>query len=66
MPFRLRGPYLACMLIAWIPILVAIVGLLIYALSTNPKASEAGRLLLFFCGTFVTVWTLSRGTVKLL
>lgn len=40
------------MLIA-IPLLIAIVGLLLWALSSNPKVAEAGRIL-FFCGAFVT------------
>lgn len=54
------------MLIALVPLLVAIVGLLIYALSpAGSKFTEIGRIL-FFCGTFVLVWTLAGRTVKLL
>jgi Na+/phosphate symporter len=31
-------------------LLVAVVGLLMYALSANPKLQEVGRIM-FFCGT---------------
>ncbi len=44
--------------IFWLPLLVAIVGLLVYILAANPKASELGRLM-FFCGVLVV--TLAYG-----
>jgi hypothetical protein len=53
------------MLITIIPLLVALVGLLMYALAANPKLGEVGRLL-FFVGALVTVSVVSRGTVRLL
>ena len=43
---------------AWLPVLAAIVGLLLYALATNPRAMEIGRLL-FFAGLFT--WLLHTG-----
>lgn len=57
----LGGCLLEGMLIA-IPLLIAILGLLMWALSANPKVAEAGRIL-FFCGAFVT--TLQLGHQKL-
>lgn len=36
------------------PVLIAIVGLLLYALASNPKISEIGRIL-FFAGTLATL-----------
>jgi len=52
------------MLIAWLPLLVAIAGLLLYALANNPKVAEAGRLA-FACGLLVTLFALARATVRL-
>ncbi len=34
------------------PLLVLIIGLLMYALAINPKVQELGRIM-FFCGLFV-------------
>ena len=39
-------------MIILLPLLVAVVGLLMYALSANPKLQEVGRLM-FFAGLFV-------------
>ena len=36
-------------MIVFLPLLVALVGVLVYALSTNPKVAEMGRIA-FFCG----------------
>lgn len=47
-----------------LPAAVAIVGLLVYVLSSNPKASELGRILLF-CGVLVLLFVLARDVVKL-
>lgn len=46
------------MLTILLPLLVAVLGVLMYALCTNPKLIEIGRIL-FFCGALVTVWVLS-------
>ncbi len=40
-----------------ISIIVAVVGLITYALSTNGKVAEIGRIL-FFCGTLVSLFVL--------
>jgi hypothetical protein len=56
---------LGWMLIAIIPALVLVVGLLIYALSTNAKVSAIG-FAMFQCGLLVTLFVLARTTVKLL
>lgn len=39
-------------MIIFLPLLVAVIGLLMYALCSNPKLQEVGRIM-FFCGTFV-------------
>jgi len=52
------------MLVAIYPLAIAIAGLLVWLLATNPKASEAGRLL-FFCGAFVLTTTLANNTFQL-
>lgn len=48
--------------ITLIPILVCIVGLLMYILLSNPKAQELGRIM-FFCGLLVVLWTAPHGSV---
>ena len=40
------------------PVLIAVVGLLLWALVPNSKVSEAGRIL-FFCGALVATERLS-------
>lgn len=52
------------MLIAIIPVIVCLLGLLLYALASNPKVAELGRLA-FVCGLFVTVYVASRQTLRL-
>lgn len=47
---------------AIVPIVVLIVGLLAWVLSSNPKVAEAGRIL-FWVGCFFTVAALSRVTL---
>jgi Na+/phosphate symporter len=49
----------------YIPLLIAIVGALLYALSTNAKVQEMGRLG-FFAGLFVTLLQLQGHVIKLL
>jgi len=52
------------MLIAIIPIVVLVVGLLMWVLATNPVVKEAGKIM-FFCGMFVTTLTAAHVTWKL-
>lgn len=51
------------MMIAILPLLVAIVGLLMFALSSNAKVAEIGKIL-FWTGTLVTLWIAGGKTVK--
>jgi hypothetical protein len=39
------------MVISIVPLIIAIVGLLMWALGSNQKVCEAGRIM-FFCGAF--------------
>lgn len=52
------------MLISWVVLLVALVGLLMWVLSNNPKVSEIGKVM-FFCGLLVTCLVLGGKTVKI-
>jgi len=52
------------MVIAIAPIIIAIVGLLAYSLSTNAKVTELGRLA-FFAGLLVLTFVLAHQTVHL-
>jgi hypothetical protein len=53
------------MILATIPALAALVGVLMYALSANPKLAEIGRLL-FFAGIFVVLLALQgAGAVRI-
>jgi len=47
-----------------VPALASLVGLLMYALSTNGKLVRIGEIL-FFCGALVTLFVLSGGHVRL-
>lgn len=51
------------MLTMLLPLLVAVVGILAYALSNNAKIAELGRLL-FFAGILVTLLVLAEKVVK--
>jgi len=51
-------------LIALLPVFVCIVGALVYALASNPKLSEMGRLA-FFAGLFVALWVFAGRVVRL-
>lgn len=46
------------------PALVAVVGLVAYAISSNAKVSELGRIA-FFCGLFVVCWVLAQARIHL-
>ena len=52
------------MVIAIAPLLVAIIGLLIYVLASNSKVVEIGRALMW-CGFLVTLFAYASKTVKL-
>lgn len=41
-------------MIILLPLLVALIGLLMFALAANPKVQEIGRIMLF-CGLLVTL-----------
>ncbi len=53
------------MLIAVIPLIAAVVGALLYALSTSPKVAELGRLT-FATGMLALLIGLASKTIKLL
>lgn len=40
------------MIVLYLPLIIALVGLVLYALASNAKAAEIGRIM-FFCGLFV-------------
>lgn len=50
-------------MIAVIPVLVAVVGLLLYALASSSKVQEVGRLM-FFAGLFVVVLQQAERTMR--
>jgi len=52
-------------MIIYIPLLVAILGVLLYALAANPKLQELGRIM-FFCGLFVFLLEIGGHTTTLL
>lgn len=52
------------MAIAIVPILFLILGLLLYALASNGKVAELGRIT-FACAMLITLWTLAAKVVRL-
>lgn len=52
------------MLVTIVPVLVLIVGLLVYALAANPKVVELGRIA-YFVGLLVTVWAVASRVFRL-
>jgi len=52
------------MVIALIPVVVLVIGLLMWALSGHPVVSRAG-MIWFAVGSFFTVWVLARTVLKL-
>ena len=52
------------MLIAIWPLIAALVGLLVYVLSSNAKVAEVGRALLW-TGLLVTLFVVAKQTVKI-
>lgn len=53
------------MLIGWVVLLIALAGMLVYALASNPKVAELGRLA-FACGLLALCFALAGHTIKLL
>ncbi len=51
-------------IISAVPLLVAVIGLLVYILAANPKAAEAGRLL-FATGALAFLLSVANQTVRL-
>lgn len=51
-------------MIAYLALVIAIIGLLVYMLASNAKAQEVGRIL-FFCGALVFTSVLGAHAVKL-
>jgi hypothetical protein len=52
------------MFIAVIPLLVAIIGLLMYILATNTKVAEIGRLM-FACGLLALMFASARESIRI-
>jgi hypothetical protein len=50
--------------ISFIPLLVCILGILVWVLATNAKLQEMGRLS-FFAGLFVTLMTFATHVIRL-
>lgn len=53
-PSALVSLSLVQFMIVYLPLMVAIVGLIVYVLSSNGKAAEIGRIM-FWCGLLVTL-----------
>lgn len=51
-------------MIVFVQLLVALIGLLMYALAANPKLVRIGEIL-FFCGTLAFLLNLGPATVAL-
>jgi hypothetical protein len=51
-------------LVALVPVLAAVIGVLVYALASNAKVAELGRLT-FFAGLFVALLVFATKVVKL-
>ncbi len=51
-------------LIAYIPLLIALLGLLMFALSASAKVVEVGKCFMW-CGTLVTLFTVASKSVHL-
>ena len=52
-------------MLIFIPLLVALIGVLMYALATNPKVQEIGRIM-FFCGLLVTLFEVAGHVISVL
>ena len=52
------------MLIAFLPVVIALVGFLMYILAANVKVVELGRIL-FFVGALVSTWGVASDTLRI-
>jgi len=52
------------MAISYLPLLVCVVGMLVYALSTNAKAAELGRIAFAF-GLLIALMSMAHHVVRL-
>jgi Na+/phosphate symporter len=52
------------MAIAIFPVILLVIGILLYFVSANGKVQEVGRIM-FFCGLLVLTFVLSREVVRL-
>lgn len=52
------------MVVTVVPLVLLILGALIYALAANVKASEMGRIM-FFCGLLVLTFALAREVLRI-
>lgn len=48
---------------AIVPVVVALLGLVVYGIATNPKAAEVGRIL-FFVGALVALFVWQHVTLR--
>ena len=55
--------HLGSMAVAIAPLVIAVVGLLMWFLASNPRASEIGRIL-FCCGALVLTMSLAKETFR--
>lgn len=58
------GPTSGFMLISWVDLLIAVVGLLLYVLAANPKLQEVGKLT-YFAGLLATCLLLGAKTIHI-
>ncbi len=52
------------MLVIGVTLLVAVVGLLLYALASNPKVARIGELM-FFCGLLATLLAIQHVAIRI-
>lgn len=52
------------MIIAWLPLLVFVAGILIHALAKHATVAEVARAMIW-CGLLVTLFSLAKHVVKL-
>lgn len=52
-------------MVVLLPLLIAVVGVLVYALASNPKVQEMGRIA-FFCGLLAFLLAGAQNVVTLL
>lgn len=60
-----RETHLRLMLVSWIVLLIAVAGLLLWALAAHAILKEAGRIM-FFCGLLATCFVLAGKAVRVL